>query len=83
MKPSDVKVVSLDGSLEEPNWLNADGAWFLYKMDEGVQGSMPPFTGAWSDKSAAEARMSELGGELVDFDGLTEKMNGWMSLMGN
>jgi len=70
LKPADLQVVSLNGTLEDPEWLDAGDAWFLYRMDESVEGSMPPFVGAWSDRENAAASMTEMGGELVDFNGL-------------
>jgi len=73
------EVVCLDSSLEEPEWLTADSSWFLYKMDERVEGSMPPYIGAWSDRETALERKAVLGGELVDYAGLTEKMNEWLT----
>lgn len=57
-------------SPENPVWLDASSAWFLYDMDKRIKMSMPPFTAAFTTRAAAEAAQPEWGGAVVDFAGL-------------
>ncbi|GEM_PF-2229467 len=54
---------------EDPRWLDAEQAWFLYDT-KAIKGSMPPYVAAFVDRATAEGAQAELGGEVVDFDGL-------------
>lgn len=62
--------VSRYGSeVNEPDWLDAAAATYLYDTKE-LKEAMPPFAAAFADRAAAEAAQGELGGTLVDFAGL-------------
>ncbi len=53
--------------------LDAAQAWYLYDTTGKVEGSMPPYVAAYPDKATAQAAISEMGGEVVDFAGLKDK----------
>ncbi|MCC7479381.1 nitrous oxide reductase accessory protein NosL [bacterium] len=56
-----------------PEWLDAAQAWYLYDTSK-LAGSMPPYIAAFADKAAAEKAMPELGGRLLDWEGLQARM---------
>jgi hypothetical protein len=54
---------------DEPRWLKAEQAWYLYDT-KTIAMSMPPYVAAFESAAAAEAAQAELGGEPVSFAGL-------------
>ncbi|MBN2080628.1 nitrous oxide reductase accessory protein NosL [bacterium] len=52
--------------------LDAEDAYYRYGTAP-VHGSMPPYVAAFADRATAEAAAAELGGELVDYQGLAAK----------
>jgi hypothetical protein len=68
----DAVVVQYDGTGEEPVWIAANEAWFLYGT-KTIKGSMPPFVAAFESEAAAQAAKAELGGEVLGFVGLSNK----------
>ena len=66
-------VALLGSPPSNPDWIDAQVAWFLYDTDKSVPGSMPPFVAAFATKDAAQAHQADWGGELVDFLGLQAK----------
>jgi nitrous oxide reductase accessory protein NosL len=67
-----VSVVDHTSSLDDPEWLDAGNAAYLFGL-EHVEGSMSPFVAAFADADTARAQMDELGGELLDYAGLRAK----------
>jgi len=68
----DAVVLKHGSTPEEPVWIAAQQAWFLYDTKK-IKGSMPPFVAAFETKAAAQAAKAELGGEVLDFVGLSNK----------
>ncbi|HES58679.1 MAG TPA: hypothetical protein ENO21_04545 [Firmicutes bacterium] len=66
------QVIDLTSSLEDPHWLDADSAAYLYGVDS-VAGSMPPFIAAFPDEQTARVYIQQMGGELMDFAELLGK----------
>ena len=56
-------------SPDDPEWLAAESAVFLYDTKR-IKGSMPPFVAAFADRSSAEEAQADLGGEIVDWAAL-------------
>ena len=74
-KDEDLELVSAQVNLhgtapEDPDWLDAASAWFLYDTDKQIKLSMPPYVAAFASRADAEAMRPEWGGKVVDFAGL-------------
>ena len=65
----DAEVSAFGSPVDNPQWLDAAGATFLYDT-KPVTGSMPPYVAAFATRAAAEAAQHELSGEIADFVGL-------------
>jgi hypothetical protein len=68
----DAAVLKHGSTPEEPVWIAAKEAWFLFDTKK-IKGSMPPFVAAFETKAAAQAAKAELGGEVLDFAVLSSK----------
>jgi nitrous oxide reductase accessory protein NosL len=64
------QVVRHGSDLDEPEWLTATDAHYLYDTTEAVAGSMPPYTAAFVDDHSAMTAQNDMGGTLTDFKGL-------------
>ena len=58
-----------NSSLEQPEWLRADQAVYLFDT-EPIRGSMPPFIAAFASRDAAEQAAGEIGGEVMNYEEL-------------
>jgi nitrous oxide reductase accessory protein NosL len=58
---------------EKPVMLDASKAWFLYGTSK-LAGSMLPYIAAFATKDAAVAQQKTLGGELLEFQAVQEKL---------
>lgn len=54
--------------------LNGFEAYYLYGT-ERLKGSMPPYVAAFADEAAAKEHQEDLGGKLVDFEGMQALMS--------
>jgi hypothetical protein len=67
------RVLDYAAGLESRRELDAAGAAYLYGVNE-LEGSMKPYVAAFADRASAQAAQAKLGGELLDFAGLREKL---------
>jgi NosL len=67
-------VLDYGAGLEARKELDAKSAWFLYDT-ERIEGSMPPFIAAFSDRASAETAQVNMGGEVADFAALMAKLS--------
>jgi hypothetical protein len=68
----EVQVMAHGSRLDAPQWLQAPAAVFLYGTSR-IKGSMPPYVAAFDTRAAATAAQPELGGEVLDWEGLQAK----------
>ena len=68
------RVTAYDSAGATVPWLDAAAAWYLFDTQR-IKGSMPPYVAAFSSQDAAAKAQPQLGGEIVDFDGLRARWN--------
>ncbi len=64
------KVLEHGATTQDDRWLDAANATYLYGTSR-IEMSMPPYVAAFATRAGAEAALPELGGDLMDFAGLT------------
>jgi nitrous oxide reductase accessory protein NosL len=57
----------------QPVLLDTQAAWYLYGT-QPLPGSMPPFIAAFASKDASLAQQGKLGGELLQFEAVDERL---------
>lgn len=67
-------VMEHGSSLAKPVGLNAKESHYLYGTKH-IKGSMPPFIAAFGSREDAAAAQPELGGEIMDWEGLRAKFS--------
>ncbi|MEZ5338841.1 MAG: nitrous oxide reductase accessory protein NosL [bacterium] len=64
-----IEVTAYDIDKPGSRWLDATAACFLYDTNT-VQGSMPPYVAAFANATDASSAQPELGGQVLDYNGL-------------